>query len=197
MGQYTSETITLFSPCGRRKYLTAEERDRFLSAAAADAIEVDLFCQTLALTGCRLSEALALRVEHIDVAVGVVTFETLKRRSLSPIHRQVPVPRHLLIALVDLGRRHPTGRLWTWHRQTAWRRVSVVMTASGVTGPQAISRGLRHGFAIHALQNGVPLNLVQKWLGHAHISTTAIYANATGPEERAFAERLWGQRTPL
>ena len=30
---------------------------------------------------------------------------------------------------------------------------------------------------------GIPLNLVQKWLGHAQLSTTAVYANAFGAEE--------------
>jgi hypothetical protein len=37
----------------------------------------------------------------------------------------------------------------------------------------------------------VPLNVVQKWLGHARISTTAIYAAVAGPEEMLFAERFW------
>jgi integrase/recombinase XerD len=37
----------------------------------------------------------------------------------------------------------------------------------------------------------VPLNMAQKWLGHARISTTAIYANATGPEEKLIAGRMW------
>jgi integrase len=33
--------------------------------------------------------------------------------------------------------------------------------------------------------------MMQKWLGHARIETTAIYANAVGPEERAIASRMW------
>jgi site-specific recombinase XerD len=32
---------------------------------------------------------------------------------------------------------------------------------------------------------------VQRWLGHARISTTAIYADACGPEEAAFARKFW------
>lgn len=48
-----------------------------------------------------------------------------------------------------------------------------------------------HGFGVNAVQSGVPLSLVQKWLGHAQLSTTAIYANAIGPEEYAIAERMW------
>jgi hypothetical protein len=37
-----------------------------------------------------------------------------------------------------------------------------------------------------------PLNMVQKWMGHARISTTAIYADASGDEEAAFAQKFWG-----
>ena len=37
----------------------------------------------------------------------------------------------------------------------------------------------------------MPLNLLQRWLGHADIATTAIYADAMGPEERAIAARMW------
>ena len=52
-------------------------------------------------------------------------------------------------------------------------------------------KGLRHGFAVEALQSGVPINVVSKWLGHARIETTAIYTEVTGKEERFFAEKMW------
>jgi hypothetical protein len=65
------------------------------------------------------------------------------------------------------------------------------MTHAGVFGRQACPRGLRHGFGVGSLQNGVPLNLIQRWMGHARLSTTAIYANVWGPEEMAFAQRFW------
>ena len=38
---------------------------------------------------------------------------------------------------------------------------------------------------------GIPLNLVQKWLGHAQLTTTAIYADAVGAEEKDIARRMW------
>jgi integrase len=34
-------------------------------------------------------------------------------------------------------------------------------------------------------------NMVQKWLGHAQLTTTAIYANAVGEEEQSIAARMW------
>ena len=65
------------------------------------------------------------------------------------------------------------------------------MSSVNITGPQATPKGLRHGFGVHALHSGVPLNLLQKWMGHASISVTAIYGNAVGPEEREIAKRMW------
>jgi hypothetical protein len=32
---------------------------------------------------------------------------------------------------------------------------------------------------------------VQRWLGHARIETTAIYASAIGDEKRNLARRAW------
>jgi len=63
---------------------------------------------------------------------------------------------------------------------------------AGIAGPQASPKGLRHGFGVAAVQAGIPLNMVQKWLGHAQLSTTAIYADAVGAEEQEIAERMWG-----
>jgi site-specific recombinase XerD len=50
---------------------------------------------------------------------------------------------------------------------------------------------LRHGFGVAAVSAGIPLNLMQKWLGHAQLSTTAVYADAVGAEEKDIARRMW------
>ncbi|CAM5194064.1 Phage integrase family protein OS=Bosea thiooxidans OX=53254 GN=SAMN05660750_03249 PE=4 SV=1 [Bosea thiooxidans] len=52
-------------------------------------------------------------------------------------------------------------------------------------------KALRHGFAVAAFQAGVPPHLVQKWMGHASMRTTAIYGDVSGPDERMFAEKMW------
>jgi integrase len=65
------------------------------------------------------------------------------------------------------------------------------MEAALVEGLCATPKGLRHGFGIKATASEVPLNMTQKWLGHASLVTTAIYANAVGPEEQRIAERMW------
>ncbi len=82
--------------------------------------------------------------------------------------------------------------LWPWSRMTAFRRVQEVIAAAGIPdGPHACPKGLRHGFGVQAVSRGIALNMVQKWLGHAQLTTTAIYANAVGEEEQSIAARMW------
>ena len=80
-------------------------------------------------------------------------------------------------------------QLWRCSRMTAWRRVTEVMAAVGITGPHACPKGLRHGFGVAAVSAGIPLNLAQRWMGHAKLSTTAIYAEAVGDEELAIVSQ--------
>ena len=63
--------------------------------------------------------------------------------------------------------------------------------ARRIVGPPASAKGLRHGFAIAALDKNVPFNIVSRWLGHSNLQTTTIYANYTGREERGLAARMW------
>jgi hypothetical protein len=70
---------------------------------------------------------------------------------------------------------------------------NVAAMRAGIEGPQASPKGLRHGFGVQAVSSGVPLNMVQKWLGHAQLSTTAIYADAVGAEEKSIMDRMWVQ----
>ncbi len=83
-------------------------------------------------------------------------------------------------------------RLWPWSRMTGWRAVHAVMLAAGLGGVPASPKGLRHGFGVAAVTAGIPLNLVQKWLGHAQLSTTAVYASAVAEKEKDIARRMWG-----
>jgi integrase/recombinase XerD len=184
--------IALFDGRGRRKYLCARELPRFLAAAVAADRRTDALCQLLAYTGCRISEALALTPAQLDPETGRVVFRTLKRRRQA--FRAVPVPAELMKLLLGLGA-HADARLWPWSRQTAWRRVKAVMDAAGISGPQAMPKGLRHGFGVANAEENVPMATTQKWLGHAKLETTAIYQQAVGREETAFARRVWRKWT--
>jgi len=188
--------MSLHDATGARKYISADERGRFLAAADRAPREVRALCHTLAWSGCRISEALALSGERIDLTANTLTFESLKKRR-SGVYRTVPVPPQL-INMLDLvfGLRERRGEavrsaLWSWSRTTAWPRVGEVFVEAGLDGTHASPKGLRHGLGVAAIGVGISLNLVQRWLGHAQIGTTAIYAEAVGDEERAIASRMW------
>jgi len=191
--------MRLYDLQGQRKYVTPAERKAFLQAAEGATEEVRTFCGTLVYSGCRISEALALTAARVDIGDGVLVIESLKKRRKG-IYRAVPVPAPFLSALdlthdLQAARRQPDGgtgmRLWEWSRSTAWRRVCEVMETAGITGLHATPKGLRHGFGIKAVTSQVPLNMTQRWLGHAQLSTTSIYLDAVGAEEKEIAARMW------
>lgn len=182
---------SLYSPDGRRKYLNQAELRAFLGAAACEDRETRRLCLTLAYTGCRISEALSLRWSSVQEGANLIAIRSLKKRGRVVV-REIPVPQHVVSALLKgHDAEEPDAQLWSFGRTFAWRQVKTVMANAGVLGLQASPRGLRHGFAVSAVLSGVPLNIVQKWLGHASIETTAIYADVVGPEERMLAERNW------
>ena len=189
---------SLFGPSGSRKYLNASERQQFLDSALSLPPKQRSFCLMLAWSGGRISEILALTPASIDLTTGVATIQTLKRRKPG-IVRQVPLPDNVLRDLDRIfGLRHrqcdpqlATDRLWHWSRTTAWRCIKKAMARAGITGGPAMPKGLRHSFGVNAFQANVPPHLVQRWLGHASLRTTGIYADVLGPDERAFAARMW------
>lgn len=183
-----SSQWTVFDNEGRRKYLNPVERARVLeSADRADPLARSL-CYFLLFTGCRISEAIGVRREHVAEAEGGVWVRTLKRRR--SVYRRVPLPPFMMKMLGDLT---PglDGKLWDVHRTTAWRWIKSITEDASVRGLMASARGLRHSFAIHAASRHVPPYSLQRFMGHASIETTLIYVDAVGAEEREFANRMW------
>jgi integrase len=190
-------TYSLYDERGRRKYLVPPERKAFLDAALDAGGKTASFCAVLVLTGARISEVLALTPQRIDDGNQAIHFETLKRRKRG-ITRAVPVPRKLLVLLDGVhgyrDAQHDSkcagGRLWTWSRTTAWRRVKAVMHSASTPEHVSQPKSLRHAFGAAATMNNVGLPMIQRWLGHSDINSTAIYTTLVGPEERKLAERV-------
>ncbi|QCI63952.1 tyrosine-type recombinase/integrase [Phreatobacter stygius] len=190
------QATSLYTPRGLRKYLTADERARFLRAAwSCPRADLRALCLLLVHTGCRISEALALTAASIEPASGFIAVRSLKKRKRVIVIREVPAPPDLLRELATvhaLDDGPKDRRLWPLSRSRAWSLVKQLMREAGIAeGPQATPKGLRHGFGVHAIQSGIPLNLVQRWLGHARMETTAIYLQVMGDEERQIAARMW------
>ena len=187
-------TISLFKD-GQRLYVTPEERKRLRRAVQKLPPTERTFCLTLINTGCRISEALNLHAGSIDVVGLQVVIESLKKRKTG-VFRAVPVSEnyinlmvriHQLVELADKSK-----PLWPWHRTKAWQIVKAAFDLADIQGPWATPKGLRHGFAINAMRTASEI-LIQRWMGHSSLKTTAIYSQAIGKEEREIAARTWAE----
>ena len=68
-------------------------------------------------------------------------------------------------------------------KKTTW-------VASKELGFKFTTHRLRHTFATEVLNRGVPLDVVQEWLGHAKIETTRRYAATLSPRADEFAKKI-------
>ena len=198
--------MRLHDPAGNRLYLNAEERAAFLSTARRQGTRDRALCETLHWTGCRASELLEISPARVDLSAGTVTIRSLKKRldaAGAPriVHRAVPVPPDYLDTMntahelrqAQQSCKRAALPVWPIGRVRLWQIVKRVMIEAGIPdAPHRSPKGLRHGFGINATVNGIPLHMLQKWMGHAQLSTTAIYADTVGKEEQDIAARMWG-----
>lgn len=194
-GLATSDpTRTLSSPrleSGLPRVLTVHEVTRLLEAPKATpaGIRDRALLETLYGAGLRASEALALRLQDLDLDVGFV--RTIGKGSKE---RVVPLGRKAVEALRAYNERgRPLlGRSGTLKAPELFlnnrgRRLSrqglhqIIKRYARVAGlPDDVSaHTLRHSFATHLLEGGADLRAVQEMLGHADLSTTQIYTHLT------------------
>lgn len=138
-------------------------------------------------TGARISEAVGLDVDDIDLVDGTVLL-----RGKGGKQRVVPVGSFARQAVDNyLVRARPTlvtassgpalflnargGRL---SRQSAWNLLIKTAAAAGVSA-EVSPHTLRHSFATHMLEGGADVRVVQELLGHASVTTTQIYTMVT------------------
>lgn len=103
---HPAPALSLYAADGRRKYLNAAERGRFLAATGTASVEVRTFCLALAYLGCRVSEAMALTAGDVQPEVGLVAICTLKRRGQLVVREVLAAPD--LIKALQAG--HDLGR---------------------------------------------------------------------------------------
>lgn len=83
------------------------------------------------------------------------------------------------------------GRLKRYHifDRTVQLAVKDALAIAGIT-KKATCHSLRHSFATHLLESGVPIYDVQKLLGHTRLETTMIYNHVIAPIERRIKSPL-------
>jgi len=188
--------MRLYDDQGRRLYLNEKERNDFLLECYQLPLHEQSFCMFLVHTGCRLSEARYMRPDDIQVSEQIVTIRTLKRRK--PHVRHLHISKAMAAILRDQIASSDPEREYLWSetprpppRPTCYRLIKRLMIQIGVKGPRASPKGLRHAFGVHAVMRGIQIHMLQMWMGHADMTTTAIYATVIGEEERKLAKLLW------
>ncbi len=188
---------------GERKYLNRAERQAFLEATKQQEAKKKYYCQLLYYTGCRLSEALEVSYDKINFEQGFVQIRTLKQKKhkgTSAGNRFNELPDSYLneiqgfYATVRGRRPHAKASsesLWPISDRQARNYVTEVMAAAGITGKKASSRGLRHSMGVMLAIDKVPVNIIQKVLGHASIRNTMIYLDIIGDERRQMVSQTW------
>jgi hypothetical protein len=129
--------------------------------------------------GCGESHLSPDSFQHLHHISAVEVEPRFDRRREAGERIDIPTDLLNLLRADPFVGKQPTERLWSLSRSRAWQLIKGIMAHAGIApGPHATPKGLRHGFDLHAIRSGVPLNLVQRWLGHARMETTAIYLQA-------------------
>lgn len=130
-----------------------------------------------------------MRYEDFDLSRFAVTISADHVLS----KRIVPITHNFAQALSELmaHKEDKSARIWEFTRMSAYRYVCDVMDRAGITGQCASPNGLRHGFALMALQSGVPLHVLQNWLGHSTVKSTVFYLDMLSESGARPAECAW------
>ncbi len=134
-------------------------------------------------TGMRVSEAINLRLEDIDLQANEVRClgRGNRQRKAPLLPRAVEALRdYLANARVELMGNistdyvflNPQGTRLT--RQAVWLMTRQYAKLGGIDG-DVTPHTLRHSRAAHMLGNGEDVRRVQEWLGHANLATTQMY----------------------
>lgn len=156
---------------------TRAEVRRLLEAART--VRDRAFVSLAYATGLRVSELVAVQVQHIDGESGLIRVVDGKGGK----DRVVPLSPALLKTLrgywAEVRPAHPwlfAGHDGSDHLSIGAGQGIIRRTAKRAELTRWIStHSLRHAYATHALEDGMDVRLVQQVLGHARLETTARY----------------------
>jgi integrase/recombinase XerD len=174
------------------KAITPDEVERLLDAAGYArtplAIRDRALLELLYATGARISEAVGLAVDDLDLRERTVLLAGKGGKQ-----RRVPLGSYAARAveaylvqvrpeLAAAGRGTPmlflNSRGGPLSRQSAWLVLRTAAERAGLAG--GISpHTLRHSFATHLMDGGADVRVVQELLGHSSVTTTQIYTLET------------------
>jgi integrase/recombinase XerD len=145
-------------------------------------------------TGCRISEALTLRVRDVDMENLLVTLDGKGRKQRvvpfsfelrKAIFRYIAECKKTLDSLLFANR---TGT--KLGRRNVLRDVKLLCKRLGFNPPARTLHAFRHTFAVNYLRRGGSVFHLQKVLGHSTLEMTRRYANLVTTDLQAVHERV-------
>lgn len=172
--------------------LTRSQVHQIVDACTTQRMET--YFWTVYSLGLRLEEALNLQVGDVDGQRMMVHVH----RGKGAKDRYIPLPTSTLRLLREYWKFHrharflfpADGRKHTGisTAQTAMSPTAVQSAIKKITkrlnfGKKVSTHTLRHSYASHLLEAGVPLKAIQKFLGHSSLQTTMVYLHLTHTAE--------------
>ena len=141
--------------------------------------------ETLYATGMRVSEAVNLRIDNVNLDVGFLRcIGKGNKERVIPLGKKAiaSIQRYLEVSRPKLLNKKTSEHLFVSRfgkkisRQSIWKIIKRYAKSARIKKPLR-PHILRHSFATHLLERGADLRSVQEMLGHANISTTQIYTH--------------------
>ncbi len=172
----------------RLRWLSVDEARRLQNACSLDFRPL---VSAALLTGCRAGELLALQARDFDPRSKTILIADSK--SSKPRH--VPLTDEGMALFENLTAGTPDNeRLFSRADQSRWYRMAVVRAmraacTGGKIAPVATFHTLRHTYASHLVQAGVPLLFVATALGHSDTRMVEKHYGHLAPSHVADAIR--------
>ena len=131
-----------------------------------------LFCL---FTGSRRSEALTVTLSDIDFTDCLIHVKGTKTELSDRYVPLFPVLNAPLSRYIEKTHKTPYDRLFPFSKRRVTEEFKKLC-------PTHKLHDLRHTFATHCLECGINLKIVQRWLGHARLDTTANIYTHLQPE---------------
>ena len=164
-------------------YFTEEEAVALVDAAPS--YPTRMAFRIMLRTGLRVSEALALRrVDlRLDQDPPIIVVRADSPGNKAKKGREVPVPADLVESLRDLASSHSKDhyrQMMDITRQRIGQVMKEAAVQAGIDPPRAHPHAFRHTYGRNCVLRGVPIPVLQKWLGHASMVDTQRYVELAG-----------------